>query len=634
MSRPARESAAGLRGQVDRLIGLGKAAEALALLGELWRRDPGPALAGFVCSRFEKLRPNADLLPCRLAVLHSFTVDPAVSVLKAAAAVAGIDLVVHLGDFNTYAQEILDERSSLYSFSPAAVILAVQTQDASPALWGDFADLSAEEVEAEVERVAGIFDNLIGVFRSRSKAHLVVHNLELPPTPAAGILDCQSGGGQAEAVRRVNRRLLASAGARAGVYLLDYDALVGRHGRLRWRDQRKWLTMRMPVAADCLGSLAEEWLRFLCPLVGKVCKALVTDLDNTLWGGVIGEDGLEGIALGPEYPGAAYRALQRAILDLYRRGVILAVCSKNNHDDAVEAISRHPGMLLRPEHFAALRINWNDKAQGLREIAAELNVGTDALAFLDDSPAERRWVRTQMPEVTVIDLPERPLDYAAALRNAPVFERLTLSGEDSQRGRLYAEQRQRAEVKASAASLEDFYRSLRMEVDIATVTRQTLPRVAQLTQKTNQFNMTTRRYGPQEVAEMAGDPARRVYALWVRDAFGDSGLVGVAIARRSQEACELDTFLLSCRVIGRTVETAFLSAVAEQARAEGARKLVGWHLPTKKNAPARGCYAAHGFVCARDEDGRTLWEFDLSAGEIPWPPWIAKGRIDIREGLE
>ena len=378
----------------------------------------------------------------------------------------------------------------------------------------------------------------------------------------------------------------------------------------------------MPIAADCLIHLSREYLRFVLPLMGKTCKALAVDLDNTLWGGVIGEDGMTGIKLSAEYPGAAFLNVQRAILDLYQRGVILAACSKNNLADAMEAIETHPHMLLRPHHFAALRINWQDKAQNLREIARELNIGIDAVAFLDDNPVERNRVRGEVPEVQVLELPADPMGYAQALREWPVFERLTLSAEDRERGRMYAENRQRAELEQTAGSLEDFYRGLQMEAEMGQVTPDTLARTAQLTQKTNQFNLTTRRYSEQEVEAMRRDPAYRVVTLKVRDRFGDNGLVGVAITKTEGQTCEIDTFLLSCRVIGRTIETAILSHLAEQARQQGATVLQGWFLPTKKNAPARDFYAQHDFQPVQEREDGTLWQRDIAANPVHCPPWV------------
>ena len=603
-----------------------------ALIVQLWRENPSLSLAGFVISCFERLRPNLVLIPCRIAILRSFTVEPVIPLLRAAAFVSGIDLSVNVGSFNTYPQEILDQNSGLYKFKPDIVILAIQTCDVSPDLWSNFTNLSPGEITAAIGQVIDNFSSWVQMFRSHSQSHLILHSLEHPLKPNNGILDIQSETGQIGVIRHINRELLHLSVEYSGIYVLDYDALVSRHGRMFWYDDRKWMTMRMPIAANCLIHLANEWLRFLHPLIGKVCKVLVTDLDNTLWGGVIGEDGMTGIKLGPEYPGAIYQTLQRVILDLYNRGIILAVCSKNNLFDAMEVLNHHHGMLLRPKHFAALRINWNDKIENLREIATELNIGMDAIAFLDDNAVERQLIRSQLPEVTVIELPDDPIGYAQALRDSPVFERVALSAEDRDRGRHYTDYRLRTELKQSAISLEDFYRSLQIEVEISLMTQETLIRVSQLTQKTNQFNLTTRRYSEQQIIEMAANPNSRVYTLRMRDCFGDNGLVGVSITHYNGEICEIDTFLLSCRVINRTVETALLATISEQSSNEGIQRLVGWYLPTKKNAPAREFYSLHGFTCVMERDDESFWEFDLTCGQIVSPPWI-KRQVLIKEKI-
>jgi FkbH-like protein len=610
-----------LRGQIDAWLELGQWEKASAMLADLWHQQPVMANAAYIVARSERMSSELSMTPYRLALLRSFTVEPVVPLLRAAAFASGINLSVQVGDFNAYAQEILNPHSNLYLFKPDAVILAIQTRDLLPDLWYRFTESSSEEIERLIDRIRKDLSDWVKTFRCYSNAHLIIHGLEMPLRPSAGILDAQAELSQVEALRRVNEGMRSLAREYPGVYILDYDALVALHGRLRWHDEVKWLTVRLPVAADCLIHLTNEWLRFLHPVTGKVCKALVTDLDNTLWGGIIGEDGMSGIQIGPEHPGAAYQSLQRAMVDLYQRGIILAVCSKNNPSDAMEALENHPGMLLRPHHFAALRINWNDKAQNLREIASELNIGIDALAFLDDSPVEREWVRSQLP-VAVIDLPQDPMSYAEALRDSPMFERLTLSDEDRERGRYYAEERQRTELKGGTASLEDFYRSLQMEVEITSVTPQTLTRVAQLTQKTNQFNLTTRRYTEQQIAEMSASTDWRVYSLRARDRFGDNGLVGIAIARFDRDFCEIDSFLMSCRVVGRTVETAFLSHVAAEAHHRGARYLRGWYLPTKKNDLVKDFYKSHGFKLIGEREKGSLWELDLSNGWTRTPEWI------------
>jgi FkbH-like protein len=611
-----------LRSEIDRLIAAGAAALAALRLNELWRNEASAGAAAFLVSRYEQLRGKLPLQPIRLAILRSFTVEPAIPLLRAEAFVHGIDLTVHLGDFNTYAQEILDPDSSVYHSSPDAVILAARTADLAPDLWHEYPDLAPEAVPAGVQRVSNSFSQWVRVFRERSSAALVVHSVELPARPSMGLLDGQRTTGQSAAIRQINQELRQMASEHRGVYVLDYDALVARHGRLRWNDERKWLIARMPIAADHLIYLAREWMRFLVPLSGKTAKVLVADLDNTLWGGVIGEDGMTGIKLSPEYPGAAYQNLQRAMLDLARRGILLAVCSKNNLEDAMEALQHHPGMLLKPKDFAALRINWNDKSQSLREIASELNVGIDSVAFLDDNPVEREQVRSTLPEIIVIDLPEDPLAYAAAVQDCPVFERLALSSEDQERTTFYAAQRDRSHVEQTFQSKEDFYRYLEQEAEVAPVSPVTLARVAQLIQKTNQFNLTTQRHTEQQVTEMATRPGWQVLSLKVRDRFGDHGLVGVAITRDQAETCEIETFLLSCRVIGRTVETALLSHLARGAAARGRQRLTGRFIPTRKNAPARDFYARHGFQLLEENRAGSMWTLDLPHHTIATPEWI------------
>jgi FkbH-like protein len=602
-----------IRKEIEHAIARGDAIRAEKMLRAAWAAEPGAALAGFVASRFDQIRGGLPFTACRCAILRSFTVEPVIPILRAMAYTAGIALETHLGEFNAHAQEILDPESPLYRFRPDVVVMALQTRDVAPDLWRG---------TGPGEGVLSRFGDWIASFRRHSAAALVVHSLETP-APAAGILDGQQEDNQAEAVRRINAGLRALAQQHRGVYILDYDALVARHGRQRWGDERKWLTVRLPLASANLPHLAAEWMRFLHPLTGRLAKCVAVDLDNTLWGGVIGEDGINGIRLGQEYPGAAYQELQRALLDLTRRGILLAVCSKNNPADALEAINGHPGMLLAARDFAAMRINWEDKAENLRQIAAELNIGLDSVAFLDDNPVERQHILEQAPEAIVIDLPEDPMQYACAVRDCPWFERLTLSVEDRQRGELYAAQRERADLERSVTSKEDFYRSLCQVAEIAPVNGQTLARVAQLTQKTNQFNLTTRRYTEQQVEQMMTSPEWRVWSLRVTDRYADNGLVGVAIARLLGEVCEIDTFLMSCRVIGRTVETALLARLASDAREHGASLLQGWFLPTKKNAPAKEFYPEHGFEPSAVTDQGVLWKMSLAERTVAVPEWVS-----------
>lgn len=613
-----------LREEVDQLLDSGNFPGVYTLLKEIWEDSPGPSTANFVASRFLKIRSKLTLVSCKIAFLRSFTIEPVTSLLRAALAVKGINMIEHTSDFNAYPQEILDEKSKLYSFSPDLIILAVQARDILPDIWTRFADLSQDDVKSKVKQVISEFYSWVQTLNKRTEASVIIHTLEMPVFPSCGISDSYLENSQVEAISGINRELKSMARDFPNVYILDYDALVAKNGRLNWCDEQKWLTMRMPIAADCLIHLAVEWLRYILPLTGKTCKVLVSDADNTLWGGVVGEDGPKGIQVGLDYPGAAYQALQRAMLDLRAQGIILSLCSKNNMDDVMEVINNHDGMLLRKNHFAAIRVNWQDKAKNLSEIAEELNIGLDAIAFIDDNPFECQLVRNQHPEVTVIELPKDCMKYAQCLRENPAFGKLTLSSEDRERGRYYLERRKRKELKQSVSSLEDFYYSLQMVIDVALMTPDTLARTAQLTQKTNQFNLTTRRYSEQQINEIATKENWHVYTMRSQDRFGDNGIIGATIISLNQEVCEIDTFLLSCRVIGQTLETAFLAAIVEQVRKFGIKRLIGWFLPTSKNLPAKYFFKSHGFACVLENDEKSRWELDLMNNKLNSPPWVKR----------
>jgi FkbH-like protein len=606
------------RAQIGAAIQSGDTAAVLTLLDRLFRDAPSASNAAYVAAQYERLAPALSLVPFRLAILRTFTIEPIVPLLRARAFLAGIDLRLTIGDFNVIDQTLLDGASSLYTHEPDAVVVAALTADVAPALWsgGEQAEREAEELTA---RVSGWID----AFRSRSAASLIVHGFEQPAYAAAGaVLDGSDPRGQRQLLAEVNRSIVARAAGAPSVYVLDYDALVARAGRDAWRDPHKHLAMRVPMGPEAYGWLADEYLRFVIALAGRTCKVLALDLDNTLWGGVVGEDGLDHLQLGPEYPGSAYLELQRELKHLARRGVLLAVCSRNNPDEALYALRTHPEMLLRPDDFAAIHANWDDKASNLRRIAADLNVGLDAIAFLDDSPVEREWIRAELPDVRVLDVPADPVRYVDAIRRSPWFERLALSSEDRDRSRHYHDRRARADAQQAAASPEAFLASLGMRAQLGGVSRATIARLAQLTQKTNQFNLTTRRYTEAELERVAADPQAFVRSIRVTDRFGDNGIVGVAIGRVAGAICDVETFLLSCRVIGRAVETALLAEAVEQAAARGATRVTGWYLPTARNAPARDFYARHGFARAEERGEASRWELDITRAQVAAPPWI------------
>jgi len=610
------------RAAIDALLEAGDRPAARAAAAAYWSANANASAARFLTGRIERFWPADRIVEHRVAFLRSFTVEPVLPLLQAEAALAGCRIVPWVGEFNAYGQEILSPDSGLYAHGAQTVVLAVQTRDIAPTLWLDFAGLSDAAVLQEVDAATDSLAALVERLRANTAANIVVHGLEPPLRLSEGLMDARRPLGQADAIAQINRTLKARFAELPNVYLLDYATLQARHGRARFASEKKWATAKLPLSVEALSWLAQDWWRYFSLFALPQAKVLALDLDNTLWGGAIGEDGMAGIKLSDEHPGVYFKNLQRAVLDIARRGVVIALVSKNNLADAMQVIDEHPDMLIRRDQIAAMRIDWEPKSTNLVAIAEELNLGLDAFVFLDDNPVEREAVRRSLPEVTVPELGDDPSTYADILRGLPGLERLDASAEDAVRSRYYADERERKASMSGAESLEDFLASLDVRVDIAPIDAMSLGRAAQLTQKTNQLNMTTRRYTEAQLSERLGTAGWAGYVLRSSDRFGDNGIVGVALTHAQDGVCEIDTLLLSCRVIGRRIETAFLAFLAETAQRGGQSELRGWFLPTAKNAPARDIYEHAGLACGERRGADELWSIDLTADAIATPDWI------------
>jgi FkbH-like protein len=579
--------------------------------------------------------PNA--LTVRVAITGSGTLAPLGAQLRVACGQAGLHPAVHVGDFNQWAQDLLSPASSLYAFAPDVILLvlaptalfpkAVSNQDA------DGSALAAERVEG-LSRIQGLLD---AVVRSAPRATLVINTFAVPDRSPFGILDLKLALGQRGRIAAINLELADLVRERHNVLLLDQERVEARFGKARVRDARLWYVGGLPFSEAFLPVLAAEYMRVIRPLKGLVRKCIVLDLDNTLWGGVIGEDGLEGITLGGnDAPGNAFYDFQLALDGLRRRGVLLALCSRNNPEDAWAAIDSHPHMVLRRHHFAASRVNWTDKASNIIDIARELNLGLDSFVFLDDNPAERALLRHHVPDVLTVDLPGDPSYYTETLLNLDVFESLGLTDEDRARGEMYLQAQARREFEQTSAASTDLtahLESLEIAVTIERACSFAIPRIAQLVNKTNQFNLTTRRYTEAQVRAMSESPASRVYAVRMADRFGDLGLTGVAIVHTGSDTWVIDSFLLSCRILGRGIEDALLAHIIALARESGARILQGHFIPTAKNAPARGFYPGRGFDHAgtlHEDNGADLFEASLDSfvADTSYTRWL---RVTIDE---
>jgi len=426
-------------------------------------------------------------------------------------------------------------------------------------------------------------------------------------------------GSSVELIRAVNAGLRQNRPA--GSYFLDLELVSGMMGREAFYDPRRYYWTKQPFSERGLVRLAEHLWAGVRALVTGPKKVLVLDLDNTLWGGVVGETGALGVALGESPDGEAYRAFQKHVKELSKRGIVLAVASKNNPADGLEPFEKNPDMILRLNDIAAAEINWEPKAASIRRIAETLALGLDSFVFFDDNPAEREHVRQAIPEVAVADVPADPADYARALQAGLWFEAASLTDEDRVRAEQYAVERKRRDVQQAAGSMEDYLRSLEMRADVREIDEADLLRVVQLLAKTNQFNLTTRRHSRAEVLRLLALPGAIGMTVRVEDRFGDHGLIGVMLGVPAEEdACilRIDTWLMSCRVIGRTVEEFSFGELLDRARKLGYREIHGAYIPTKKNALVSELYDRMGFQRMRKGDDQAVfYVLDVAAAARP-----------------
>lgn len=558
---------------------------------------------------------EAPLAAFTLGLVSNATTDFIVPALQATGVRHGFALKLAVAPFGVTSQAAFSPDYGVLPADPDAILLALDYR-------AYFADdlLRDADAEAAVTAALGLLRDLLHAFQANSRAVLLVQSIAAPPERLFGSFDRRQPGTPAWLAARFNERLVGELLV-PGVSLVDVEALAAQTGLRLWYDRGQYLAARLPFAAACGPAYAEHVVRVIASLRGRARKVLVLDLDNTLWGGVIGDDGLEGIRLGQGDPrGEAFLDVQRAALALRQRGVLLAICSKNDEQVALQAIRAHPEMLLREADFSALQINWADKASNLEIIAARLSLGLDSFVLLDDNPAERAQVRQALPAVAVPELPSDPAAYASVLLGAGLFEAVTFSAEDRLRAAQYADNLQRATLLAQSRDLGAFLRSLRMQAWFTTGGDVGWSRFAQLINKSNQFNLTTRRYTEAEVMALVADPATLTMQVRLSDQFGDNGMISAIIARPEAGDWVLDTWVMSCRVLGRAVERAVLNRIVAEARARGVGRLIGLYRPSERNGMVREHYARLGFARltgTAEEDRWGLELADFSPADVP-----------------
>lgn len=558
-------------------------------------------------------RSLAPLAPFRLAILSNSTVDLVVPALVASAVRHGIALEVVQPSYDQVAQEALTSDSKVNSSKPDAVLFALDYRALPLKLsLGD-----AEAASASVQGVLGYLQALRQGIKSNSGALCVFQTFAPPAETLFGSLDCGLPGTMRSMLGEINRELAAYV-LGSGDVLLDVAGLAETVGLANWHDPKLWNLAKISFSDQFIPLYADHVARTVAAIRGKSRKALILDLDNTVWGGVIGDDGLDGIKVAQgDARGEAHLAVQRLALDLRQRGIVLAVSSKNTDEVAREPFEKHPEMLLKLEHIAVFQANWNDKATNIQAIAEELSLGLDAMVFLDDNPVERGLVRKLLPQVAVPELPEEPAYYARSLAAGGYFEAIAFASEDLKRAGFYQDNARRASLQKQVGGVDAYLESLDMTITFQPFDDTGRARIVQLINKSNQYNLTTRRYTDPEVCEAESDPS--VFTLQVRlsDIFGDNGMISVVICRPGEVGVwEIDTWLMSCRVLGRKVEHMVLREILEHARDAGIRKLVGVYKPTDRNKLVIDHYAKLGFTKVGEyESGPTRWELFVEGAE-------------------
>jgi FkbH-like protein len=565
----------------------------------------------------DKLRSQSKsldpLVPFRLAVLSNSTIDMFVPALVASAVRHGIALEIVQPSYDQVAQEALTPDSKVNHAKADAVLFALDYRGLPLRL--SLADTGTSS--ATVRGALGYLKSLRDGIKSNSKTVCVFQTFPAPVETLFGSLDRGLPGTLKNLIQEINRELTELVLA-SGDVLLDVAGIAETVGLAEWHDPRLWNVAKLPFSDEFFPLYADHVGRIVAAIRGKSRKALVLDLDNTIWGGVIGDDGLEGIEIAQgDANGEAHLAVQRLVLDLRKRGIVLAVASKNTEEVAREPFEKHPDMLLKLDDIAVFQANWNDKATNIKAISEELSLGLDSMVFLDDNPVERGLVRKLLPEVAVPELPEDPALYARTLTAAGYFEAVTFANEDLKRAGFYQDNTKRANLQKQVGGVDAYLASLDMTITFQPFDATGRARIVQLINKSNQYNLTTRRYTDPEVAEAEADP--EVFTLQVRlaDIFGDNGMISVVICRPSGlNVWEIDTWLMSCRVLGRRVEHMVLRKILEEARAAGVNKLIGTYRPTSRNKLVVDHYSKLGFAkVAEEESGLTRWELLVEGAE-------------------
>ena len=568
--------------------------------------------------------------PARIALIGDGTLSLLAPAIEGSGLRHGVLIDVVLGGYNAVVQESFDATSAVHAAKPDLVVLATDCRILGLSRAAASREAANDLVEAAFTRTRMVVERM----RKSARAGVIVQTVPGPTDSLFGSFDRVEGTSPFAMTEAFNEKLREWARS-GGIVIADIARLAASIGYERWDDPRHWHASKLPFSPEFTPVYADVIARVVGALMGKAKKVLVLDLDNTLWGGVIGDDGVDGIALGQgSATGEAFVAIQNLALDLRQRGVVLAVCSKNEDATARQPFREHSEMALKEGHIAVFQANWTDKAANLRTIAEKLNLGVDSLVFLDDNPAEREQVRRELPMVGVPELPQDPAYYPRYLAAAGYFEAVAFSDEDRARADQYQMNAARTELMSSSSDMDAYLRSLAMHCHIGPVSSANRARVAQLINKSNQYNLTTRRYTEAQVADMETRPDKLMLQARLEDRFGDNGIISIVILDRKGREWDIDTWLMSCRVLGRRVENAVLKTIADYARAQGATALTGSYIPSAKNQMVEDHYQRLSFTLTeKSESGAARWRLDLSQYDEPELPMRIEAHLAEVEGV-
>jgi FkbH-like protein len=561
-----------------------------------------------------RLHARENLQPVRIALLGGSTTTEIVNLLELWLLESGFSATFHQSEFGRFYVDAVHDTQALIEFRPDIVYVHTSVFDIQ-----DFAPLQSSQAEFQacVSREVSRYREIWTSIESKIGCLVIQNNFEFPPVAILGNLDATSVGGRTRFVCELNREFALAAETQPKLIIQDVCSISARLGLERWFDHARWFSYKLLTTLEATRALAISLSAIVRAVYGRTRKVLVLDLDNTLWGGVIGDDGVDKIKLGKETPVAeAYTAFQKYCLSLRERGVLLAVCSKNNEEIAKQGFE-HPDSILKLEHISCFKANWNPKHENIALIAKELQLGADSFVFVDDNPAERAIVSGQIDGIAVPDVGDDVAEFAAIIERGRYFEQITLSKEDLERAALYSQNSQRTDFQEQFADYGEYLDSLEMTAEIKRFKPVYLERIAQLTNKSNQFNLTTRRYTLAEIEQVSTNPSYIGLYGKLADRFGEHGLVSVVLGRLENAILYMDLWLMSCRVLKRGMENAMLDALVDVAARAGVKTIVGVYLPTKKNAMVADFYPGLGFR-AHLETGTDLpvdatqWTLDLS----------------------